>query len=98
MDFLFEHFSIEEFDKKREVIATERMQEMISKYADGFETETVILHGNPKKAISEYAKKHKAGLIVIGAYGRGEEDGIVFSGSVTMKVVKTSDCPVLIVR
>ncbi len=99
MDFLFDHFSVDEFNEKREEIADKKLKELIKKSnVKNIKVKTAIEHGNPKKEISEYARENKSGLVVLGAYGRGEEDGIVFSGSVTMKVVKTTDCPVLVVR
>jgi universal stress protein A len=99
MDFLLDNFSVDEFNEKREDIAKKKLKEFCDKYVDpGIKCSKEILRGNPKKEISEYARDNKNDLIVIGAYGRGEEDGIVFSGSVSMKVIKTTDCPVLVVR
>lgn len=57
-----------------------------------------ISMGNPKRDITDFARKNKADLIVLSAHGRGEKDKSEFSGSVLLKVVKSADCPVLIVR
>jgi len=59
----------------------------------------VILHGDPGPAIIEYANKSDFDLVVIGSKGKGHnalQD--VMLGSVSHKVVKRVNCPVLIVK
>jgi len=99
MDFIMENFSVDEFNEKRQSLAKNKLNEFCEKYIDeGVDYTSIVTRGNPKRGIAEYAKKNGIDLIVVGAYGRGEEDGIIFSGSITTKVVKRADCPVLVVR
>ena len=59
----------------------------------------VILHGDPGPAIIEHANKNEFDLVVIGSKGKGHsalQD--VMLGSVSHKVVKRVNCPVLIVK
>lgn len=59
----------------------------------------VVLHGDPGMSIIEYANKNEFDLVVIGSKGKGHsalQD--VMLGSVSHKVVKRVNCPVLIVK
>ncbi|MGD6875055.1 universal stress protein [Bacillus infantis] len=56
-----------------------------------------ILHGEPGPAIVEYANSSDADLVVIGSRGLNALQEMVL-GSVSHKVVKRTDCPVLIVK
>lgn len=51
----------------------------------------------PADAIIEYAKSHKADIIVMGTHGRGALAHLLV-GSVAERVVRTAPCPVLTVR
>ncbi|MCQ0987581.1 universal stress protein [Jiella marina] len=53
--------------------------------------------GNPSRAIVEFAKDHKADLIVLGARGNGDVEGFLL-GSVSHKVASLADIPCLVVR
>ena len=53
--------------------------------------------GAPHEAILRAAQAHKADMIVMGARGLSEFQGLVF-GSVSHKVLHMTDLPVLIVR
>ena len=53
--------------------------------------------GAPHEAILRAAQAHKADMIVMGARGLSELQGLVF-GSVSHKVLHMTDLPVLIVR
>ncbi len=59
--------------------------------------ETAVLSGDPHKRIREYADDQDADLIVMGTHGRTGVDRYLL-GSVTEKVVRTVDQPVLTVR
>ena len=59
--------------------------------------ETAVLSGNPYKRILDYSDDHGADLIVMGTHGRTGVDRYLL-GSVTEKVVRTADVPVLTVR
>lgn len=56
-----------------------------------------ILHGTPGPAIVEYANKEKFDILVIGSRGLNSLQEMVL-GSVSHKVVKRANCPVLIVK
>ncbi|WP_418280789.1 universal stress protein [Halorubrum sp. DTA98] len=53
--------------------------------------------GSPYRHILEYVDEHGIDLIVMGTHGRRGVDRFLL-GSVTEKVVRTADCPVLTVR
>ena len=56
-----------------------------------------ILHGTPGPAIVEYANKEQFDILVIGSRGLNGLQEMVL-GSVSHKVVKRANCPVLIVK
>jgi nucleotide-binding universal stress UspA family protein len=59
--------------------------------------DTKILHGDPGPAIVEFANKNKFDVIVIGSRGLNGLQEFVL-GSVSHKVAKRANCPVLIVK
>lgn len=59
--------------------------------------EIKILHGEPGPMIVEYTNKEKFDLLVIGSRGLNSFQEMVL-GSVSHKVVKRANCPVLIVK
>ncbi|SIR57563.1 universal stress protein [Natronorubrum thiooxidans] len=63
----------------------------------GLEVVDAIEHGKPNVQILEYADEHDIDAIVMGTHGRSGADRLVL-GSVTEKVVRKSDVPVLTVR
>ncbi|MGM8215978.1 universal stress protein [Bacillaceae bacterium W0354] len=56
-----------------------------------------ILHGDPGPTIVEHANHHDFDLLVIGSRGLNTFQEMVL-GSVSHKVVKRADCPVLVVK
>jgi len=56
-----------------------------------------IMHGEPGPTIVEYANKEQFDLVVIGSRGLNSLQEMVL-GSVSHKVVKRANCPVLIVK
>lgn len=56
-----------------------------------------ILHGTPGPTIVEYANKEKFDILIIGSRGLNSMQEMVL-GSVSHKVVKRANCPVLIVK
>ncbi|PLX43557.1 MAG: universal stress protein [Deltaproteobacteria bacterium] len=58
--------------------------------------ETIILEGDPAKAIVKCAEVERCDLVVMGGRGLGDLAGLVL-GSVTHKVLHSSKVPVLIV-
>lgn len=63
----------------------------------GLEVVEAIKHGKPHEQILEYVDEHDVDAIVMGTHGRSGADRLVL-GSVTEKVVRQSDVPVLTVR
>lgn len=61
------------------------------------ETQTALQTGNPYEVILDYTKDHAIDLVVMGTHGRTGLDRYLI-GSVTEKVVRMSDVPVLTVR
>jgi len=64
---------------------------------DTVDTVTAVESGVPHSAILDYADEHDIDFIVMGTHGRTGV-GRYLLGSVTEKVVRTSDIPVLTVR
>ncbi|CAM4476856.1 universal stress protein [Paenibacillus tarimensis] len=58
---------------------------------------TRILHGEPGPAIVKYANENEADLIVLGSRGLNALQELVL-GSVSHKVAKRANCPVMIVK
>jgi len=56
-----------------------------------------IISGSPHKQLIDYAERHGIDLIVMGTHGRTGLDRYLL-GSVTERVVRTADMPVLTVR
>ncbi|MRH44533.1 universal stress protein [Aquibacillus halophilus] len=56
-----------------------------------------ILHGDPGPSIIEYANKNAADILIIGSRGLNGVQEFVL-GSVSHKVAKRANCPVLIVK
>jgi nucleotide-binding universal stress UspA family protein len=63
----------------------------------GVGIETVLRQGAPHTSILEYADEADVDLIVMGTHGRSGLDRYLL-GSVTERVVRTADAPVLTVR
>jgi nucleotide-binding universal stress UspA family protein len=61
------------------------------------ETTTAVMAGNPHTSILEYADDHDIDLIVMGTHGRTGVERYLL-GSVTEKVVRMSDVPVMTIR
>ena len=56
-----------------------------------------ILHGEPAPTIVDYANKQKFDLVILGSRGLNALQEMVL-GSVSHKVVKRVNCPVLVVK
>ena len=67
--------------------------------ADGYDVDvtTAVIEGSPSREIIRYAESEGCDLIVMGTHGRGGIDRLLL-GSVTEKVVRGSEVPVLTVR
>lgn len=65
--------------------------------AAGVEVVEAVEVGVPDEAIRDYAAAHDVDLVVMGTHGRRGVDRFLL-GSVTERVVRSSDAPVLVVR
>lgn len=65
--------------------------------AENIKYRVEILHGTPGPAIVEYANEKQFDILVIGSRGLNSLQEMVL-GSVSHKVVKRANCPVLIVK
>jgi nucleotide-binding universal stress UspA family protein len=66
--------------------------------AAGVDTiEGVVARGTPHRAVLDYVDEHDVDLVVMGTHGRTGLDRYLL-GSVTERVVRLSDAPVLTVR
>jgi nucleotide-binding universal stress UspA family protein len=63
----------------------------------GVDVESVVEDGTPHQAILNYADSEDIDLIVMGTHGRSGLDRYLL-GSVTERIVRSSDVPVLTVR
>ena len=63
----------------------------------GVDSETVVTSGTAYRSIIDYAEENDIDMIVMGTHGRKGIDRYLL-GSVTERVVRTSDVPVLTVR
>lgn len=64
---------------------------------DGISYKLTVLHGDPGPAIVQYANKSSCDMVIIGSRGLNKFQEMVL-GSVSHKVAKRVDCPVLIVK
>ncbi|MFC6825545.1 universal stress protein [Halopelagius fulvigenes] len=83
--------SLEEEGQKAIAEVTDRAR------AAGVESESAVVSGSTHQSILDYADDHGIDLIVMGTHGRTGIDRYLL-GSVTEKVVRRSDVPVLTVR
>jgi nucleotide-binding universal stress UspA family protein len=78
--------------------ATDKLNAFVrDKAVPSVPVEAVVGVGIPYEVIIDIAHQHRADLIVIGAYGKGYQEGR-FIGSNLQKVIRLASCPVLAVR
>jgi len=75
----------------------QQIVDSIAEDIDSVSVETAVLSGDPYDRILDYADESGADAIVMGTHGRTGIDRYLL-GSVTEKVVRTADVPVLTVR
>ena len=63
----------------------------------GFNVETCVLEGTPAENIAHYAEQHGTDVVVMTTHGRSGLQRL-WMGSVATRVVRTSSCPVLLLR
>ena len=94
------HMSRHEEDMRESIEA--RGQQLVEEVASwlseqGIETVTAVRHGEPAEVITEYGDENDIDLIMMGTHGRrGLRRRLI--GSVTEKVVRLSEQPVMTVR
>ncbi|MFB6188638.1 MAG: universal stress protein [Halapricum sp.] len=91
-------------DTKDEVIASleeegeHALDDAVARLEDeGVEVATARREGVPYKSILAYADEEGVDMIVMGTHGRTGRDRMATLGSVTERVVKNADVPVLVV-
>jgi nucleotide-binding universal stress UspA family protein len=78
--------------------AEKQMAEVVQNYAwNGIKPELQVQEGFPTDTILNFAQTHSVDLIVMGTHGRRGFDRITM-GSVTEKVLRKANCPVLVIR
>lgn len=78
--------------------STESLERFVAdKIGDKVKSVAQVLSGNPAIEIVRYASDQAIDLIVIGTHGRGGLSHMLL-GSVTEKVVRKAECPVLTVH
>jgi nucleotide-binding universal stress UspA family protein len=85
-------------DDRREIECKLVLQHLeASAERHGIPLQSVFLKGRPFEKITEVAEEERAGLVVMGSYGR---TGLArfFMGSVAERVIGTVGCPVLVVK
>ena len=85
-------------DQQTEARAEDYLRPLASAARErGVEVATYVRHGAPAEEIVRLATETKAGLITMSTHGIGAT-GLHALGSVAMKVLETSPCPVLMIR
>jgi len=84
--------------RNMEESATQMMEAFAAKRLRKYEKhECHVRSGIPATQIIRFAAEQKADMIAMGTHGRGGLDRLML-GSVADRVIRSSDCPVLIVR
>lgn len=90
--------SFDPLDKRLEGIGREALATVERVAADhGVEAVTELREGSVHRQINDYAADHGIDVIVMGPRGRSTFDRLLV-GSVTERVVRTADRPVVVVR
>jgi nucleotide-binding universal stress UspA family protein len=83
-------------DEDRREAVIQHFQEFLNKH--GYHgVHSVVLDGEPESAIAEYVAKINAQLVVIPSHGYGGFKRLLL-GSVAENVVRSVECPVLVLR
>jgi nucleotide-binding universal stress UspA family protein len=86
-----------ETDQEAREAVTRGVQALIQAGVDAQGEVREALYGHAAHEIVEDAKKHDAGVIIMGSRGRSDIAGLVL-GSTAHKVIHLTDRPVLVVR
>jgi len=92
------HDQAEFADRDKPVRARERLDLLLEPHAQlKLNVRREVLQGTAPKVIQDYARDHHIDLVVIGTHGRTGLAHVV-RGSVAEKVLRSSSCPVLVLR
>src|SRR5690606_25283190 len=86
-------WAIPGLDAERRAEADARLQELVARHAEGVQTETIILTGDPSEEVVKLARARDAGLIVMGLHTPDLLGPRM--GSVTYRVLSMIDALVL---
>jgi nucleotide-binding universal stress UspA family protein len=86
-----------ESDEEARDAVTQGVEALIQAGVDAQGEVRETLYGHAAREIVEDAKKHDAGVIIMGSRGRSDIAGLVL-GSTAHKVIHLTDRPVLVVR
>ncbi|WP_144799112.1 universal stress protein [Halorubrum depositum] len=86
----------DDVEERLTVHVTELLEESSESF-DGIDVRTAVRKGDPHTAILEHADENDVDIIVMGTHGRTGVERYLL-GSVTEKVVRLSDRPVVTVR
>jgi nucleotide-binding universal stress UspA family protein len=86
-----------ESDEEAREAVTQGVQTLIQAGVDAQGEVREALHGHAAREIIEDAKKHDAGVIIMGSRGRSDLAGLLL-GSTAHKVIHLTDRPVLVIR
>ena len=91
-------FELPEYERSLRVRTDEHLRELAKPLAArGLRTRTFVRHGDAANEIIRVAEQEQIDLIVIATFGKTGWRRFAF-GSVTEKVVRLANCPVLTVR
>lgn len=90
-------YAIHKFLKTLEGGATRKLDTVGQDWWEGLNVLRSVRFGHPVEAICQYASKNLTDLIVMGTHGRSGLARILL-GSVAERVLRTSPCPVVVVR
>ncbi|MCB1196917.1 MAG: universal stress protein [Deltaproteobacteria bacterium] len=90
------HIELESYREQAHTSATEKMQALVTELAYT-NCKNTIAYGIPHTEINTYAKQHHIDLIMVAPHGKSGVERF-FVGSVTDRLVRTSDCSILLVK
>ena len=91
------HISLDEFYKDMETAAAKKLEHCCYEgLREMKKVNRVVVKGEPEEEIVKYAKTHGVDMIVMGTHSKSGMD--FFFGSVTEKVIRGAECPVLCVK
>ena len=93
----YDGISWEDVMEKAEARGEEIVEEVVQKARErGVQSDYKVIRGIPHQEINDYAEEKDADLVVMGTHGRKGLERMLL-GSVTEKVLRTSERPVLTV-